>query len=195
MKHTILILFMAACATAAIAQTTTSQATSTTPAAAKSAAATAPAAKPADAKPEAPKHPADVDDEGNPLYHPEAPEKLANVHCDNNNSCVIKLPNGIPPTDAKVVNDFSLRYQDIKIGTGDEALPGKKYVLHYTGWDAVSGLKFDTTYDHHPNLRDKDGKPIMGDNGKYKQDPEPQPFTFIEGEGKIIPGLDLGLLG
>jgi len=212
MKHTFLILIMAASTAAAIAQTTTNPAPTTAPAAtpaatsapaapaatatpaAKPAATAATGAAPADAKP-APKHPVDEDDEGNPIYHPEAPEKLANIHCGINTPCVIKLPHGIPPATARLHDSFSLRYQDIKIGDGVEALPGKKYTLHYTGWNAASGIKFDSTYDHHGNLKDKDGKPVMGENGKYKQDPEPMPFTFTESEGKVIPGLDLGVIG
>ena len=93
------------------------------------------------------------------------------------------------------MDDFSLRYQDIKIGDGAEALPGKKYTLHYTGWNAASGSKFDSTYDHHANLKDKDGKSVMGDDGKYKQDPAPQPFTFNWEDHKVIPGLEEGILG
>ncbi len=215
MKHTFLILIIAASAAATFAQTATTPAATTAPAAtpaataapaAKPATTAAPAAapaakttatgaKPAETKPEPPKHPADVDDEGNPVYHPEAPAKVANIHCGINTPCVIKLPHGIPPTTARLHDSFSLRYQDIKIGTGAEALPGKKYTLHYTGWNAASGIKFDSTYEHHGNLKNKDGKPVMGENGKYKQDPEPMPFTFTESEGKVIPGLDLGVIG
>ncbi len=166
------------------------------PPAAKPATTAAAAAKSAETKPDPPKHPADEDDEGNPIYHPEAPALVADIHCGEvSKTCTIKLPKDIPPTDAKLVDDFSLRYQDIKIGDGAEALPGKKYTLHYTGWNAASGSKFDSTYDHHANLKDKDGKPVVGDDGKYKQDPAPQPFTFIGGEGKVIPGLEQGILG
>ena len=171
-------------------------ASTSAPAAAPAVKTTATAAKPAETKPEPPKPPADEDEEGNPIYHPEAPALVADIHCNAlDKPCTIKLPKDIPPTDAKLVDDFSLRYQDIKIGTGAEALPGKKYTLHYTGWNAASGSKFDSTYDHHATLKDKDGKPVMGDDGKYKQDPEPQPFTFLEGEGKVIPGLDQGIQG
>lgn len=191
MKCTILILFLAASAAAAIAQT------STTPAPASKPAATAAAGAMSDAaKPEPPKHPADYDDEGNPIYYPEAPALVADIHCGEiSKTCTIKLPKDIPPTDAKLVDDFSLRYQDIKIGDGVEALPGKKFTLNYTGWNAASGSKFDSTYDHHANLKGPDGKPVMGDDGKYKLDPAPEPFTFTEGEGKVIPGLDQGVLG
>ena len=207
MKRTFLVLIMAAGAAAAIAQTQTTTTPGTAPAAATAqAAAPAKAAttaaanpKPAETKPEPPKRPADIDDEGNPIYHPEAPPLVADIHCgETSKTCTVNLPPGIPPTDAKLVDGFSLRYQDIKIGDGVEALPGKKYTLHYTGWNAASGSKFDSTYDHHANLKDKDGKPVMGDDGKPKQDPAPQPFSFIEGaegKGQVIPGLDQGVLG
>ena len=213
MKRTFLIPIMAAVAVAAIAQTSNTPAPtkapavalaqtsapaapSAAPAAAPAPKTTAAAAKPAETKPEPPKHPADEDAEGNPIYHPEAPALVADIHCNAlAKPCTIKLPPGIPPTDAKLVDGFSLRYQDIKIGAGAEALPGKKYTLHYTGWNAASGAKFDSTYEHHGNLKDKDGKPVVGDDGKYKQDPEPQPFTFNWEDHKVIPGLEQGILG
>ena len=209
MKRTFLILIMAASAAAAIAQTSTSPLPTTASASTAAQAATpasnpaatsvptaATAAKPAETRPEPPKHPSDEDDEGNPVYHPEAPALVADIRCSAlDKPCTIKLPKDIPSTDAKLVDDFSLRYQDIKIGDGAEALPGKKYTLRYTGWNAASGSKFDSTYEHHATLKDKDGKPVIGDDGKYKQDPAPLPFTFIEGEGKVIPGMDLGILG
>ncbi len=197
MKRTFLILIMAASAAAAIAQTSTSTAPAATPAAAT--AATAPAAASPATKPPPPRRPADEDDEGNPIYHPEAPALVADIHCGKvSKTCTIKLPKDIPPTDAKLVDDFSLRYQDIRIGDGAEALPGKKYTLLYTGWNAASGSKFDSSYDHHANLKNKDGKPVMGEDGKYKQDPAPQPFTFIggaEGKSQVMPGLEQGILG
>jgi peptidylprolyl isomerase len=180
MKCIVLIFVLAASAAAAIAQTGAEAAN----------------AKPAETKPEPPKRPADIDDRGNPIYHPEAPPLVADIHCGEvSKTCTIKLPPGIPPTGAKLVDDFSLRYQDIKIGDGAEALPGKKYTIHYTGWNAASGTKFDSTYEHHAYLRDKDGKPVMGDDGKYKQNPEPQPFTFEWEKHKVIPGLEQGILG
>ena len=204
MKRTFLILIMAASATAAIAQTPTTPAPVATSTAASPQTA-APAAKPAataadakktDAKPEPPKRPADLDEEGNPIYHPEAPALVADIHCgETSKTCTIKLPPTIPPVDAKLVDDFSLRYQDIKVGTGDEALPGKKYTIHYTGWNAASGSQFDTTYEHHAILRDKDGKPIMGPDGKYKKDTAPDPFVFNWEDHKVIPGLEQGVLG
>ncbi len=62
----------------------------------------------------------------------------------------IKLPPGVPVVKGILKTAFSLRYQDIKIGTGAEAEPNKMYNVHYTGWLAEDGRKFDSSYDHRP---------------------------------------------
>jgi peptidylprolyl isomerase len=41
---------------------------------------------------------------------------------------------------------------------------------------------------------DKDGKPVLGDDGKPKQGP-PQPISFPQGFGRAIPGFDQGFTG
>lgn len=208
MKRTYLILIMAACAAAAIAQTSTTPAPTTAPvataaqtsapAAAPAVKTTATAAKPAETKPEPPKPPADEDEEGNPIYHPEAPALVADIHCNAlDKPCTIKLPKDIPPTDAKLVDDFSLRYQDIKIGTGDVAEPGKEYIFHYTGWIAADGKQFDTSYNHRGKIMDKDQKPVKDANGKDELGP-PQPLTITQGAQGIehaLTGLDQGFEG
>src|SRR5580658_8050948 len=81
----------------------------------------------------------------------------------------IKLPPGIPPVRGIVKAAFTLRYEDYKIGTGAVAEPNKLYKVHYTGYLASDGHKFDSSYDHpgQPE-RDKDGKPVMGPDGKPK---------------------------
>lgn len=45
----------------------------------------------------------------------------------------IKLPPGIPPAHGLVKTAFSLRYQDIKLGTKEAAEPNKLYKVNYTG--------------------------------------------------------------
>lgn len=99
----------------------------------------------------------------------------------------IKLPPGVPPVHGIVKTAFSLRYQEIKIGTGALAEPNQIYKVHYTGWLAADGHKFDSSYDHpgQPVL-DADGKPKLGD---------PQPFTYAQGFGRVIPGFDRGFEG
>ncbi|EFV96103.1 FKBP-type peptidyl-prolyl cis-trans isomerase [Lautropia mirabilis ATCC 51599] len=74
-----------------------------------------------------------------------------------------------------------LGIQDIEVGTGDEAVPGKRVKVHYTGWlweaDSASaeggraGRKFDSSRDRN------------------------QPFVFALGAGEVIRGWDEGVAG
>lgn len=111
-----------------------------------------------------------------------------------------KLPPGVPVVKGIHKTLFSLRCQDIKIGTGAEAEPNKMYKVLYTGWlgsngRADDGRKFDSTDDHPgPPVLDKDGKPVLGDDGKPKQGP-PQPISFPQGFVRAIPGFDQGFAG
>jgi peptidylprolyl isomerase len=90
---------------------------------------------------------------------------------------------------------FSLKYQDIKIGTGADAEPNKMYEVLYTGWLAADGHKFDSTNDHpRAPVLDKDGKPVLDADGKPKQG-DPQPISFPQGFGRVIPGWDQGFEG
>ena len=116
-----------------------------------------------------------------------------------------KLPFGVPAPGIPAVKTskntlFSLRYQEIVIGKGVLAEPNKMYKVHYTGWlgangRADDGRKFDSSYDHPgPPVKDKEGKPVMGDDGKPKMEP-PQPMPFSQGFGRVIPGFDQGVAG
>lgn len=110
-------------------------------------------------------------------------------------SSALKLPPGIPPARAILRTAFSLKYQDIKIGTGPEAEPNKMYKVQYTGWRAADGVKFDSSYDRPgPPVLDKDGKPEKGADGKPVLGP-PQPMAFPQGMGRLIPGFDQGFHG
>jgi FKBP-type peptidyl-prolyl cis-trans isomerase FkpA len=60
--------------------------------------------------------------------------------------------------------------KEIIFGTGAEAQAGKTVVVHYIG-RLVDGTKFDSSYD------------------------KGQPYPFLLGEGKVIPGFDLGIRG
>jgi peptidylprolyl isomerase len=107
----------------------------------------------------------------------------------------IKLPPGVPPVKARLQTAFSLRYQDIVIGTGADAAAHKMYSVHYTGWLASTGRKFDSSYDHPgPPLKDKDGKMLRDEKDQIKLGP-PQPISFIQGTGRAIPGFDEGFTG
>jgi FKBP-type peptidyl-prolyl cis-trans isomerase len=63
-----------------------------------------------------------------------------------------------------------LKIEDVKVGTGDEAVAGKSVTVHYTGWLA-NGTKFDSSKDRG------------------------QPFTFQLGAGQVINGWDQGVAG
>jgi len=105
-----------------------------------------------------------------------------------------KLPPGVPAVRGVMKSAFTLRYQDIKIGTGADAEPNKLYKVMYTGWLAADGHKFDSSYDHRAPLMDKDGKPVIGDDGKPKLG-DPQPIPIPQGFGRVIPGFDQGFYG
>jgi peptidylprolyl isomerase len=81
------------------------------------------------------------------------------------------LPKNIPPVKALMKSAFTLRYQEIKLGTGDEAKPGQVYSVNYTGWLASDGTKFDSSYDR--------GRPI----------------EFPQGAKRVIVGWDQGFEG
>jgi len=104
------------------------------------------------------------------------------------------LPPGVPRVRGVVKTAFTLRYEDVKLGTGAEAEPNKIYHVLYTGYLAANGHKFDSSYDRLPPMRDKDGKPVMGEDGKPKLG-APEPIAFPQGYGRVIPGFDQGFSG
>jgi peptidylprolyl isomerase len=65
---------------------------------------------------------------------------------------------------------FTLGYAEVKVGTGELALPRKYYTVNYSGY-LLDGTNFDAS--------SKAGKP----------------FTFPIGARRVIPGWDLGLQG
>jgi peptidylprolyl isomerase len=106
----------------------------------------------------------------------------------------VKYPPGVTPFPGVPKTAFSLRYQDIKVGTGADAVPMKIYKVKYTGWRAADGVVFDS-WDKHPTpVLDKDGKPVTGEDGKPKMN-APEPASFPVGMGRMIPGFDQGFTG
>jgi len=63
-----------------------------------------------------------------------------------------------------------LKYEILKNGTGQEAKNGNEVLVHYVG-TLENGTKFDSS-------RDKN-----------------KPFNFVLGQGQVIKGWDLGVLG
>ena len=86
-----------------------------------------------------------------------------------------EVPAGLPPAvgPVKVQTSFALRYIDTLVGTGAEAVAGKSVSLHYSGWLASDGTKFDSSFDH----------------------PDQQPIQLTLGTGRVIPGWDQGIVG
>ena len=158
MRHTVLILLIAASAAAASAQTAAKPAA---PSAAKPATTATATAKPTATK---------------------------------STAASTKLPAGVPAVQGPVQTAFSLKYQEIKIGTGAVAEPNKLYKVHYTGWLASDGRKFDSSYDHRTPVVDADKKPVLDADGKQKLS-DPQPLVFPQGYGRLIPGWDQGFNG
>ncbi len=75
----------------------------------------------------------------------------------------------------------SLKYVDIKVGTGPAAKSGDNVTVNYTGWLASTCKEFDSSYDSHSDLN---GNPVA-----------PAPFPFTLGKGQVIPGWDQGVVG
>lgn len=110
--------------------------------------------------------------------------------------CEAKLPATAPAAAGPCHTEFTvaLRYKDLKVGTGPLAEPGKLYKVLYTGYLASDGTVFDSTDKHRRPVLDKDNKPVNGPDGK-PQLGEPEPFTFPQGSGRLIPGWDQGFEG
>lgn len=64
-----------------------------------------------------------------------------------------------------------VEYWDLKVGTGATATNGKTVTVHYTGWLASNGKKFDSSVDRG------------------------QPFMFELGAGHVIKGWEEGVAG
>ena len=70
----------------------------------------------------------------------------------------------------ETVTPTGLKYVDLEVGEGAEAVSGKAVEVHYTGW-LENGTKFDSSLDRQ------------------------EPFTFRLGAGEVIEGWDQGVAG
>jgi len=100
------------------------------------------------------------------------------------------LPPGVPPVRGPIKPMFSLRYQEITIGTGPLAEPQKVYRVAYTGWLVADGRKFDASADHSAQpVYGHDLQVVKGEDGKPKMEAG-QPMLFVQGRGQVVPGFD-----
>lgn len=81
-----------------------------------------------------------------------------------------ELPPAVPAVSGTVVDRAVFRSIDTLPGTGQPALPGQEYKVHYTGW-LRDGSKFDSSVDRQ------------------------EPFVFIQGRRQVIAGWDSGFEG
>ncbi|MDP3668990.1 MAG: FKBP-type peptidyl-prolyl cis-trans isomerase [Telluria sp.] len=74
-----------------------------------------------------------------------------------------------------IMTASGLQYEEITVGTGEEAKAGAHVSVHYTGWlqnaDGTAGSKFDSSKDRN------------------------EPFQFPLGAGHVIKGWDEGVQG
>jgi FKBP-type peptidyl-prolyl cis-trans isomerase FkpA len=77
---------------------------------------------------------------------------------------------GTPVTTTAPAADFPLKKEDVKVGTGAEATPGKTVVVHYSG-KLTDGTEFDSDSKHG------------------------EPYSFTLGARQVIEGWDEGVKG
>ena len=68
------------------------------------------------------------------------------------------------------MTDSGLKFEDLVVGDGEEAVAGRQVTVHYTGW-LTDGTKFDSSLDRN------------------------DPFRFPLGGGRVIRGWDEGVQG
>jgi peptidylprolyl isomerase len=76
----------------------------------------------------------------------------------------VDVPSGQAPS-------YQLELDDLEVGEGDEAVPGRTVEVHYVGVSWKTGEQFDASWDR-------------GDT-----------FKFGLGKGDVIPGWDQGVAG
>ncbi len=92
------------------------------------------------------------------------------LFANRNNDKALDLPDELGQNTDMPVDTSELKKEDIKVGTGEEAVAGKLVTVHYSG-TLTDGTKFDSSYDRGT------------------------PFDFTLGAGEVIQGWDLGVAG
>lgn len=85
-------------------------------------------------------------------------------------------PASLPPTTAELRTGNGFHYQDLKVGTGAAVEPGQCVYVHYTGWIAATGRRFESSRDT-----------VAGVPGR--------PLAFPQGAEVVIAGWERGILG
>jgi peptidylprolyl isomerase len=125
----------------------------------------------------------------------QSPARIPQATAKASATAAVSLPPGVPAVKGALQDLFTLRFQEVRIGSGSLAEPGKMYKVHYTAWLAADGRKFDSSYDHPgPPVLDQRGKPVLGPDGKPKW-AEPPPVSIPQDYGYVIPGWDQGFYG
>jgi len=75
----------------------------------------------------------------------------------------VEMPGGTPPTE--------LLLEDLEVGTGPEAAPGRRVAVHYVGVAWSDATEFDASYGRG------------------------EPLVFQLGAGQVIRGWDVGITG
>lgn len=76
----------------------------------------------------------------------------------------VEVPSDQPPS-------YQLEIEDLVVGDGDEAVPGRVLEVHYVGVSWKTGLQFDASWDRGNT------------------------FKFTLGKGQVIAGWDQGAAG
>ncbi len=76
----------------------------------------------------------------------------------------------VPPA-VPTIDTSKVKIEDVEVGTGDEAVPGKQVSVQYKG-TLTDGTEFDSSYSRNS-----------------------EPLVFTVGAGQMIPGFDYGVQG
>lgn len=85
-------------------------------------------------------------------------------------------PASLPQVTSELRAGNGIHYQEIRVGTGAAVEPGQCVYVHYTGWIAATGRRFESSRDT-----------VAGVPGR--------PLAFAQGAEVVIAGWERGVLG